>query len=56
LKKDKAMDFTAYGAILGIAALGVGGTALFRFWRQRRNGVWAAGYWWSDRDRRMGPG
>jgi hypothetical protein len=24
--------------------------------RHRSRGVWAAGYWWSERDRERGPG
>jgi len=38
-----------------LAGLGVAcGVALAA--RQYSNGVWAAGYWWAERDRERGPG
>lgn len=43
------------GGAAGVALVGV---LAYRHWRHKRGegGMWAAGYWWSERDRRRGPG
>ncbi|MGH8619025.1 MAG: hypothetical protein ACREUW_15140 [Burkholderiales bacterium] len=37
-------------------ALAVGAFALGGLTMSMSRGVWSAGYWWSDGDRRRGPG
>ena len=44
--------------LLSTAGIATAGVLTYRYWQAKRNkgGMWAAGYWWSERDRRLGPG
>lgn len=39
-----------------LPAVVVAGAAIAVSIRHRSKGMWSAGYWWSEPDRRLGPG
>jgi hypothetical protein len=52
------MQLSLLEFLLGSAGIAAVGALVYQCWRakQLKGGIWAAGYWWSERDRRLGPG
>jgi hypothetical protein len=50
------MDSSLEVLVVLAAAIAAVATVWFVVYRKVARGMWAAGYWWSDRDRARGPG
>ncbi len=47
------MQLDLFEFLMGSAVIAAAGMLVYRY---TKGGMWAAGYWWSERDRRRGPG
>lgn len=45
-----------FALFIAVTCALVAAIVVLTFYRYYANGKWAAGYWWSQRDRELGPG